>query len=54
MRVEGNEIVLSEHIMLNSRNDLIYNNGDPVIEKSKDKKKIFFRLKRDNANNSLV
>jgi hypothetical protein len=34
MRVEGNEIVLSEH-MLNSRNDLIYNNnGDPVIEKS--------------------
>ncbi|PKY54816.1 hypothetical protein RhiirA4_502431 [Rhizophagus irregularis] len=34
MRVEGNEIALSEHIMLNSRNDLIYNNGDPVIEKS--------------------
>ncbi|EXX57846.1 uncharacterized protein OCT59_025997 [Rhizophagus irregularis] len=34
MRVKGNEIVLSEH-MLNSRNDLIYNNnGDPVIEKS--------------------
>ncbi|CAB5384180.1 unnamed protein product [Rhizophagus irregularis] len=32
MRVEGNEIVLGEHIMLNSHNELILDNGEPVAD----------------------
>ncbi|EXX54394.1 hypothetical protein RirG_234850 [Rhizophagus irregularis DAOM 197198w] len=32
MRVEGNEIVLGEHIMLNLHNELILDNGEPMAD----------------------
>ncbi|RGB33757.1 hypothetical protein C1646_815813 [Rhizophagus diaphanus] len=32
MRVEGNEVILGEHIMLNSHNELIFDNGEPVAD----------------------